>query len=42
VLFVVFVPRGLVSLPRTVLDHPTVQSWRRDPGTVTDGEAEHE
>jgi branched-chain amino acid transport system permease protein len=42
VLFVIFVPRGLVSLPRTVLDHPTVQSLLRDGTSVTDGEAEHE
>ncbi|ADQ69344.1 branched-chain amino acid ABC-type transport system, permease component [Halogeometricum borinquense DSM 11551] len=43
VLFVIFVPRGLVSLPRTVLDHPVVESAleRRRPAT-TETEAEHE
>jgi branched-chain amino acid transport system permease protein len=42
VLFVLFVPRGLVSLPRTVLDHPAVASLRSDGTSVADGEAEHE
>ena len=42
VLFVLFVPRGLVSLPRTVLDHPTVQSLVADRTGVTEREAEHE
>jgi branched-chain amino acid transport system permease protein len=42
VLFVLFVPRGLVSLPRTVLDHPAVASLRSDGTAVADGEADHE
>jgi branched-chain amino acid transport system permease protein len=42
VLFVLFVPRGLVSLPRTILDHPLVEPLVRDRATVADGEVEGE
>jgi branched-chain amino acid transport system permease protein len=43
VLFVIFVPRGLVSLPQTVVDHPTVASALNDRTPQTaETEVEHE